>query len=68
MIPTIGIMIGAYILMRCFEVFCRAKSYYSGGASQTVLTVAAVLVILLTAFSMASLATTGVTGVEGLAR
>ncbi len=30
MIPTIGIMVGSYIVFRCFEVFLFAPSRYGG--------------------------------------
>lgn len=30
MIPTIGAMIGGYIILRCVELACRAESHFSG--------------------------------------
>ena len=34
MIPTIGIMIGGYIVLRCIDIFCRPLSAFSSRSAQ----------------------------------
>jgi hypothetical protein len=48
MIPTIGLMIGSYIIFRCVEVLCRAGNSFVSTAGRTTIQVMAVLLILLT--------------------
>ena len=62
MIPTIGVMVGAYILFRCFETFLFAPSRYGSGNRFAAAMVAAVLLGLLTLICMLSLLTSGQTG------
>jgi hypothetical protein len=50
MIPTIGAMIGGYIIFRCLEIACRAKSSFASDGARTVVVVAAALGILVTGF------------------
>ena len=56
MIPTIGIMIGGYIVLRCIDIFCRPLSAFSSRSAQTFELVAAMLIILATLAEMADLA------------
>lgn len=62
MIPTIGVMIGAYILFRCFETLLFAPSRYGSGNRFSVAMVAAVLLALLILICMLSLLTSGQAG------
>jgi hypothetical protein len=55
MIPTIGFMIGGYIILRCVEFFCRPLSMFSSKAGQVVMLVLALLVILATLGEMSGL-------------
>jgi hypothetical protein len=49
MIPTIGLMIAAYICLRCIELWCFRKDRYTD-AGQTVLAITSVVVLLVTGF------------------
>jgi hypothetical protein len=33
-IPTIGMMIGGYIILRCFDIFCRPDNSFSSDSGQ----------------------------------
>jgi hypothetical protein len=48
MIPTIGLMIGGYIIFRCIEALCRNGSQFSSEGARTVVIIAAMLGILAT--------------------
>ncbi len=48
MIPTIGLMIAAYIAMRCIEIFTMSGERYSSGTAHGVIGFVAFLVLLLT--------------------
>ena len=49
MIPTIGIMIGGYIIFRCIEIACRSKSSFASDGARTAVVVAAIIGIAATA-------------------
>ena len=66
MIPTIGIMIGGYIVLRCVDIFCRPLSAFSSRAGRTVMILLAVLVILVTMVSMLDLMSSGSSVPRGL--
>src|ERR1035438_1235914 len=55
MIPTIGIMIGAYIGFRCIEVLCRNASNFSSRGARTFTGVMAVLTMAMAAYCSLSL-------------
>lgn len=55
MIPTIGLMIGCYIVFRCFEASCRAKESFAGAAARSFIIVAACLCIAVVGFCTADL-------------
>jgi hypothetical protein len=57
MIPTIGIMIGAYIMLRCIELFGAAPSRFAGRTAEIVTVVFAVLTMSVAAISTISLMT-----------
>ena len=50
MIPTIGIMIGGYIIFRCVEISCRAQSQFANGAARVTVIIAAMIGVLVTGF------------------
>jgi hypothetical protein len=54
-IPLIGVMVGCYIAMRCFDVFCRAKESYASTGAHAVMWIVAALVLLVTAFCVLEL-------------
>jgi len=55
MIPTIGVMISAYIGFRCVEVLCRNASQFSSKAARTFTVIMAVLTMAVAAYSSLSL-------------
>lgn len=44
MIPTIGIMIGGYIILRCIDILSRSESSFSSAGARTRMMILAVLV------------------------
>ena len=68
MIPTIGIMIGGYILLRALEILCRSHSAFSSSTARALVIVCALLVMAVTGFEILDLllsssrATVGMTG------
>lgn len=58
MVPTIGVMIGAYIFLRCLEIFSTLDRVASK-ANRAVLGVVCVGVILVTALSIYDLVSSG---------
>ncbi len=59
MIPTIGLMIAAYIAMRCIEVFTFSRERYSSETAQGVMIFVAIAVLLVTGVLSLSLLTSG---------
>lgn len=57
MIPTIGVMIGAYIGTRMVDIFCRPKSQQSAG--HPLLIISAILTLLVTGFCVIDLVLSG---------
>lgn len=55
MIPTMGIMIGGYIIFRCLEIACRPATAFSSREAYKVVLVAAVVGILVTGFMVVDL-------------
>ena len=49
MIPTIGVMIGGYIIMRCFDVLGRPKAGFSSESWRNWMLFTAVVVMIATA-------------------
>lgn len=47
MMQTIGVMIGGYIIFRCFEIACRSKSSFASDGARTAVVIAALLGILI---------------------
>ncbi len=66
MIPTIGMMIGAYIALRCLEVSVRAESHFINEFWRIVVIMVAILVFLLTGFLTFDLVLTGARSGSGL--
>ena len=58
MIPTIGVMIGIYILLRCCDLLASAPGRFSSSGARVVVMVAALLCFLMTLFCIADLALT----------
>jgi hypothetical protein len=52
MIPTIGIMIGGYIMLRCVEILFRNPTAFSSSTARTLVMACALLVGAVTAFEM----------------
>lgn len=50
MIPTIGIMIGGYIIFRCIEISCRAQSQFASGAARVTVIILAMIGVVVTGF------------------
>jgi hypothetical protein len=59
MVPTIGLMIGVYILFRFTEIFARASSRYSSRGAHITMVVFAVLGWLIVAFCTLDLLLSG---------
>jgi len=55
MIPTVGLMIGGYIILRCVEISCRPKAAFASAGARGVVIALAVLSILATGFCMLGL-------------
>lgn len=55
MIPTIGFMIGVYILFRMLEVWCFSSSRYQSDRTHTFVCFVALLVMAVTALCLLSL-------------
>lgn len=47
MIPTIGVMVGAYIVLRCAEIMLKPADQFAGGAARPILIFLSVGVALL---------------------
>jgi hypothetical protein len=66
-IPTIGIMIGGYIMFRCIEIACRAESSFANTGARVAVIVLAVLGVFVTGFLTIGLALSGNSpGLQGL--
>lgn len=69
MVPTIGIMIGAYIILRCAEIMLKPNEHFAPGAGRPIVILLAVAVSLLTAasiYDLSSAGTRGMTQMESL--
>jgi hypothetical protein len=49
LIPTIGMMIGGYIIFRCIEIACRPKSAFASDGAHTAVVIVAIIGMLSTA-------------------
>lgn len=67
MIPAIGYMIGAYILLRCFDVFASPEARFADAGSRRAMKLAAVVVIGVTLYGILGIATNEAM-IPGLAR
>ena len=59
MIPTIGAMIGGYIIFRCLEALCRNVSQFGSRGEQKFIQVMAVIGIIVTGLLTATLLSSG---------
>jgi hypothetical protein len=59
MIPDIGVMVGAYITMRCFDVLCRPETAFSSKGTRATMQVSALLVMVVTLVVVYDLVTRG---------
>src|ERR1019366_3252442 len=59
MIPTIGIMIGAYIGFRCIEMLSRNASHFSSRIARTFTGIMAVLTMAVAAYCSLTLVSSG---------
>lgn len=67
MIPTIGIMIGGYIIFRCIELSCRAESHFANKGARGTVIVLAILGVLVTGVLTVDLALSGTSsGVQSI--
>lgn len=68
MIPGIALMIGAYISLRCFELFARPDSHFRSYGNRIAILFVAVITLLVTAWQTAEIWTQALTsrGVPGL--
>ncbi len=56
MIPTIGVMIAAYIVLRCFEMMLRSEDYWNSNGGRLFVVLLAACVIGTTVLSVVDLA------------
>lgn len=66
MIPTIGLMIGSYIVLRCLDILSRPASAFSSSVWQSVASIAAMLVMVFAVYSCYELATSAGNFTKGL--
>ena len=59
MIPTIGIMVGGYIILRCVDVLCRPDNSFSSRSGMLTVQILAVVVIMATLLEIAALLLSG---------
>ena len=55
MLPTIGLMIGAYIILRSFDIILRAPTQFASKSAQTCMFILALLCVLVTGLGMLGL-------------
>ena len=55
MVPTIGLMIGAYVVLRCFEIILRDREYWDSNASRLFVGALALVVACFTIVASADL-------------
>lgn len=55
MVPTIGLMIGLYIGMRCLEMFCSPKEHFANGGAHAFMLVVAAITLLANGFCLVEL-------------
>jgi len=49
MIPDIGVLIGAYIALRCVEMLCKPEAAFSSKVAKSITSILATLTIVVTA-------------------
>ena len=59
MIPTIGLMIGAYILLRCCDTLTRSRDHFTSPRSATAMRFLAIVCLVVTAFFIVELLLSG---------
>ena len=59
MIPILGVMVGAYIIMRCIEVFCFSQQRYTSPAAKLVMVFVAVAVAIVAGIASLALLAQG---------
>jgi hypothetical protein len=59
MIPDIGVMMGAYITMRCIEVLCKPADAFSSKIARSVANILAMLTVVVTVVVVADLVNRG---------
>jgi hypothetical protein len=59
MIPTIGIMIGGYILLRALDITCRRDDSFSSNRSRILMLLCSALLMVVTVFEMMALLVSG---------
>ena len=69
MIPTIGVMIGGYIIFRCIELACRSEASFANRGARVTVIVLGIIGVLVTGFLTIDLALSGSsTGLQQLSR
>lgn len=59
MIPDIGVLIGAYIALRCVEILCKPEAAFASGVARSITNVLAMLTIVVTAVIVYDLVSRG---------
>jgi uncharacterized protein YqgC (DUF456 family) len=59
MIPDIGVLIGAYIALRCVEMLCKPAAAFSSAVARSITSVLAMLTIVVTAVIVYDLVSRG---------
>jgi len=67
-IPTIGLMIGVYILFRCVDTFCANGNRFSGEPGHVIAVVGALVCLLATLYFMVDLVLSPSPTVPGFTR
>jgi hypothetical protein len=59
MIPSIGLIIGAYVILRCIDLMCARENRYKGKYARIIVSICCVVTILMAGEMMFSLAIAG---------
>jgi hypothetical protein len=62
MIPTIGLIVAMYVVLRCLDMLCASESRYASKRAHTVVVVACALTIAFTGLMMTELLSSGTAG------
>ena len=66
MIPALTLMIGSYIILRCFDIALRPPNTFASSTSRVILVVLSLIVVVATAISLADVLGAGAQVSESL--